>query len=80
MSSYNRASHRTNRPPAIDAAVPKNDMPPLVPLGTSDNVVINVALLAFDKVPSSDAHVSPLQHAKNPRYAHRRKLPVGFVS
>lgn len=50
-------------PPARDARVPARDIAPLVPGGTLANVVIKRGG-DLDKIPSSDAIVSPKQHAK----------------
>lgn len=50
-------------PPARDATVPRTDRPPLVPGGTGLNVVIKIGG-DLDKMPSSDAKVSPKQQAK----------------
>lgn len=50
-------------PPARDAAVPRVDMPPLVPGGTGLSVVIKMGG-DLDNIPSSDARVSPKQQEK----------------
>lgn len=52
-----------NAPPAIEATVPNRDIAPFVPGGTSLRVVIKRGL-DFDRMPSSDARVSPKQQAK----------------
>jgi len=56
-------SRPTNAPPAIEAAVPARDIAPFVPGGTGLRVVIKSGL-DFDRMPSSDARVSPRQQAK----------------
>jgi hypothetical protein len=51
-----------NRPPAKDARVPNQDMPPLVPAGTvrrQQDVISRGG--CSDRIPNSLAHVSPLQ-------------------
>ena len=50
-------------PPDRDAIVPSNETPPLVPGGTDFNVIIKIGG-DFARIPSSDARVSPRQHAK----------------
>jgi hypothetical protein len=50
-------------PPARDARVPEVDVAPLVPGGTLAKVVIRRGG-DLDKIPISDAMVSPKQHAK----------------
>lgn len=50
-------------PPAREASVPTRDMPPLVPGGTGFKVVMRIGG-DVDRMPSSDASVSPRQHAK----------------
>ena len=50
-------------PPARDDRVPMVDIPPLVPGGTGFRVVIRIGG-DLDKMPSSEASVSPRQHAK----------------
>jgi hypothetical protein len=49
----------TNSPPEADAINPRLLTPPLVPLGTFLNVVIKTGWF-FDKIPISEAHVSPV--------------------
>jgi hypothetical protein len=53
----------TNPPPTTDTVVPNAVTPPFVPGGTVLNVVISLGLDRA-KIPSSDASVSPRQHAK----------------
>mmetsp|Transcript_971 Transcript_971/g.2784 ORF Transcript_971/g.2784 Transcript_971/m.2784 type:complete len:209 (-) Transcript_971:192-818(-) len=53
------------RPPSADAAVPSRETPPLVPGGTRRHGAVTSRGGAFDSAPSSDANVSPAQHAKN---------------
>ena len=50
-------------PPTIEAVVPIRDIAPFVPGGTGLKVVIKSGL-DFDRMPSSDARVSPRQQAK----------------
>ena len=50
-------------PPESEASVPTKEIPPLVPGGTRANVVMRIGG-DFDKIPSSEASVSPRQHAK----------------
>lgn len=50
-------------PPAAEAAVPVRETPPFVPGGTTLNVVISRGGV-FERIPSSEASVSPRQHAK----------------
>lgn len=50
-------------PPDMDATVPSVDIPPLVPGGTGWNVVTKRGL-DLESIPSSEANVSPRQHAK----------------
>ena len=50
-------------PPATDARVPVRDTPPFVPGGTALNVVMRRGG-DFERIPSSEARVSPRQHAK----------------
>jgi len=52
-----------NPPPRKETAVPTSDMAPFVPGGTGFKVVIRIGL-AGDKIPSSEARVSPRQQAK----------------
>jgi hypothetical protein len=49
-------------PPAAEAARPVGLTPPFVPGGTVANVVINLGGL-FDRIPSSEAHVSAVAAA-----------------
>jgi hypothetical protein len=56
-------SSPTSAPPTIDAIVPIRDIAPFVPGGTGLRVVIKCGL-DFDRMPSSDARVSPRQQAK----------------
>ena len=56
-------SSPTSAPPAIEAIVPIVDIAPFVPGGTGLRVVIKIGL-DFDRMPSSDASVSPRQQAK----------------
>lgn len=51
------------RPPDRDARVPARDIAPLVPGGTLANVVTSRGG-DLDRIPSSEAIVSPKQHAK----------------
>ena len=51
----------TIAPPKTDASVPPNDIAPFVPGGTRLKVVISLGC-ERDKIPSSDASVSPKQH------------------
>lgn len=51
------------RPPISEAKVPVLERPPLVPGGTTLRVVIRMGG-ERDRMPSSDARVSPRQHAK----------------
>ena len=48
-------------PPAIETAVPRRDMAPFVPGGTCFKVVTRIGF-DFDKMPSSEASVSPKLH------------------
>ena len=57
------ANRPTNAPPAIEATVPTRDIAPFVPGGTCLRVVIKRGL-DFDRMPSSEARVSPRQQAK----------------
>ena len=50
-------------PPAAEARVPKVETPPLVPGGTGLRVVIRRGR-EDERIPSSEASVSPRQHAK----------------
>lgn len=50
-------------PPSADAATPNGDMPPLVPGGTRENVVIRMGE-DLERMPISEARVSPRQQAK----------------
>lgn len=50
-------------PPAKEASVPVRDTPPFVPGGTTLNVVMRRGGF-FDRIPSSEASVSPRQQAK----------------
>lgn len=59
-------------PPATDANVPSDDTPPFVPGGTRLQVVINNGA-DLERIPSSEAIVSPRQHAKCPKVANNRK-------
>ena len=52
-----------NSPPPTDAKVPVGDSPPFVPGGTGLSVVIRMGG-ERERMPSSDARVSPRQHAK----------------
>lgn len=56
-------SSPTSAPPTIEAVVPTMDIAPFVPGGTGLRVVIKSGL-DFDRIPSSDARVSPRQQAK----------------
>lgn len=56
-------SSPTSAPPTIEAIVPNRDIAPFVPGGTGLRVVIKNGL-DFDRMPSSDARVSPRQQAK----------------
>ena len=53
-----------NKPPKMDATVPKNETPPLVPGGTvrKKKDVINLGELLLN-TPNSEAQVSAAQHA-----------------
>jgi hypothetical protein len=59
-------------PPAIETAVPSNDIPPFVPGGTVFKVVMSMGL-DFERMPSSEARVSPRQHPNCPSAARTRK-------
>lgn len=50
-------------PPATDAPVPSRDTPPFVPGGTTFSVVMRIGGV-LERIPSSEARVSPRQHAK----------------
>jgi len=50
------------RPAAMDEKVPIAEMPPFVPLGTRFPVVMRIGSILLN-MPSSEAHVSPLQQA-----------------
>ncbi len=50
-------------PPATDASVPRADTPPFVPGGTLLQVVIKKGA-DLERMPNSDAIVSPRQQAK----------------
>jgi hypothetical protein len=50
-------------PPMAEAAVPSTDMPPLVPGGTRFHVVMRIGGV-FERIPSSEARVSPKQQLK----------------
>lgn len=50
-------------PPPSDASVPTSDMPPFVPGGTGLSVVMRMGGVR-ERMPSSEASVSPRQHAK----------------
>lgn len=50
-------------PPIIEASVPPKEIPPLVPGGTGFSVVISTGF-DWESIPSSEARVSPKQHAK----------------
>lgn len=50
-------------PPDRDARVPTSDTPPFVPGGTREKVVMRIGG-DLDRIPSSEASVSPRQHAK----------------
>ena len=53
----------TIAPPTKLAKIPINDIPPFVPLGTRFHVVISKGSDRERTLPSSEAHVSPLQQA-----------------
>lgn len=59
-------------PPIIETAVPNKDTPPLVPGGTVFSVVIRIGR-DLDRIPSSEARVSPRQHPNWPRVTRSRK-------
>lgn len=61
------------RPPIVLHKVPMSVIPPFVPFGTLLNEVTRNGSDFDSTVPSSDAHVSPLQHAKTP-VKHRSYL------
>jgi hypothetical protein len=50
-------------PPKREASVPPRDMAPLVPGGTGLSVVIKIGG-EWERMPSSEANVSPRQQAK----------------
>ena len=50
-------------PPAREESVPMVDMPPFVPGGTGLSVVMRMGG-DLERMPSSEANVSPRQHAK----------------
>lgn len=52
----------TMHPPMADASVPPRDIPPFVPAGTGLRVVMRMGG-ELDKMPSSEARVSPRQQA-----------------
>lgn len=56
-------------PPTILATVPVIVIPPLVPIGTLENVVISTGAWETTAVPISEAHVSPQLHANDPSIA-----------
>ena len=51
------------RPPPMEARVPPRDTAPFVPGGTGLSVVIKIGGVG-ERMPSSEARVSPRQHAK----------------
>lgn len=51
------------RPPPREASVPIRESPPFVPGGTGFSVVMRIGG-ERERMPSSDARVSPRQHAK----------------
>jgi hypothetical protein len=53
----------TKAPPTTEATVPPIDIPPFVPAGTFLNVVMSLGC-DRERIPSSDARVSPKQHEK----------------
>lgn len=50
-------------PPETEAKVPRVDTPPFVPGGTRLNVVMRMGG-DLERIPTSEASVSPKQHAK----------------
>lgn len=58
-------------PPDSDARVPTSDTPPFVPGGTREKVVMRIGG-DLDRIPSSEASVSPRQHAKWLRVANEQ--------
>lgn len=58
----------TNSPPIIDHTLPSSVIAPFVPRGTRPSVVINRGC-DRDRIPSSDASVSPRQHPNCPSIA-----------
>lgn len=61
------------KPPASEAIVPIADIAPFVPGGTRLSVVTMIGE-DFDRIPNSEAKVSPRQHAKCPKVKSRRAL------
>ena len=58
----------TNSPPIIDHTLPSSVIAPFVPRGTGRSVVINRGC-DRDRIPNSDASVSPRQHPNCPSIA-----------
>jgi len=56
-------------PPAALAPNPTSDTPPFVPGGTFFQGFVTNLGRVFESIPSSDAYVSPAQHAKKATYA-----------
>lgn len=50
-------------PPIAETSKPKGETPPLVPGGTRLKVVMSIGGV-LERMPSSEASVSPRQHAK----------------
>ena len=65
----------TMSPPAILHSVPISVTPPLVPLRTRLQVVISLGVPPITE-PTSDAHVSPQQHASDDRQAKANSVGV----
>mmetsp|Transcript_21152 Transcript_21152/g.84303 ORF Transcript_21152/g.84303 Transcript_21152/m.84303 type:complete len:246 (+) Transcript_21152:43-780(+) len=66
-------------PPAAEASVPSAVTPPLVPAGTRRHGAVTSRGGCRDNAPSSEAHVSPAQHAKNPTKPATRSSQVMSV-
>lgn len=66
-------------PPTRDANVPIADMPPFVPGGTGLNVVISLGG-DLDRIPSSEARVSPKQQPKwLNQFQRRQRIETGEI-
>jgi hypothetical protein len=84
QAGFSTSSSRTiaspiSPPPIIEAIVPRGDMAPFVPAGTCFNVVMRMGF-DFDRMPSSEANVSPRQHPNCPRATNKRRRLHPFPS